>query len=378
MKVLYIITRSERGGAQIHVLDMIRMLRETAEPVLACGDEGFLTEEARTLGVEVHILPDLVHRIHPVRDGRAVLAAVALIRRIRPDIVHGHTAKAGLISRLAGVLTGTPTLYTVHSWSFVGSNSPLVRSVAIWMERAMRLCGGVVIDVCRSNFEMARKRKVVNARNHVAIWNGMPDTTEQARHHGSGPVRLLMTARFVDQKDHETLVRALGRIDGNWHLTLAGDGPKREEIEHLTQVLGLQDRIDFLGDSDQIPALLAKSDVFVLTTRYESLPLSIIEAMRARLPVVATNVGGIAELISDGVNGFLVPSANQESLREALTRLIACPEGRRRMGELGRARYERDFRLETMLGGVLALYRDLSLSKTALHHQTICALEGMR
>jgi glycosyltransferase involved in cell wall biosynthesis len=373
MKVLYIITKSERGGAQIHALDLIRMLRETAEPILACGDDGFLTEEVRKLGVEVHILPDLVHPIRPLRDARAVMAAVLLIRRIRPDILHSHTAKAGLISRIAGMLTRTPTLYTVHSWSFVGSKSVAMRSVAVWLERTMRLCGGTVIDVCRSNFEMARERKVVNARNHVAIWNGMPDTDEQSTHDGTGPIQLLMSARFVEQKDHETLVRALAGVDGDWRLILAGDGPKRPNIEALVQRLGLRARVEFPGNTDQIPTLLAQSDIFVLSTCYESLPLSIIEGMRAGLPVVATDVGGIRELVSDGVTGHLVPRADPESLRGILNRLIGCAESRRRMGELGRARYERDFRLETMFGSVLSLYGDLARSGPLPRYQRLCA-----
>jgi glycosyltransferase involved in cell wall biosynthesis len=360
MRVLTLITRSERGGAQVHVLDLIRELQESAQPILVCGDEGFLTDEARKLGVEVHILPELVHPIRPLQDLRAALATVRLIRRIQPDVIHAHTAKAGLIGRLAGMLTRTPSVYTVHSWSFVGSNSALVRSIAIWIERAMRTCGGTVIEVSHSNFELARKMRVVNAKGHVVIWNGVPDTERCAQHEDRADVRLLMAARFVEQKDQSTLLRALAGVEGRWQLTLAGDGPTRRKIEQLAHELGLQNRVQFVGDVPHVEQLMADSDIFVLSTCYESLPLTIIEAMRTALPVVATNVGGIPELVSDGVNGFLTPFGDPSGLREALLRMIDSREERIRLGRNGRKRYERDFRVSTMLGNVLSLYRDLS------------------
>lgn len=364
MKILTIITKSERGGAQIHVLDLLRMLREGATPILVCGDDGFLTMEARKLGVEVHIVPDLIHPIRPVQDARAVVAIVRLVNRIRPDVIHSHTAKAGLVGRLAGMLTRTPSFYTVHSWSFVGANSALLRTLAIWIERAMRVCGGTVIEVCHSNFQLARRMGVVNAKAHVAVWNGMPDTSHRAQHKARGPVRLFMAARFVEQKDHASLLQALAGIDVPWQLTLAGAGPLRPDMERLSSQLGLGDRVEFIGDIGGIDRLMAVSDILVLSTCYESLPLSIIEGMRAGLPVIATNVGGIPELVSDGVNGYLAPAGNPAGLREVLLRLIESPEERSRMGQHGRALYERSFRLEAMFGSVLSLYRD------ACNHQS--------
>ncbi|MFL6448762.1 MAG: glycosyltransferase family 4 protein [Bryobacteraceae bacterium] len=360
MRVLILITRSERGGAQIHVLDLIRTLQQTAQPILACGDEGFLTEEARKLGIEVHVIPELVHPIRPGKDLRAALATVGVIRKVQPDVIHAHTAKAGLIGRLAGMLTRTPSCYTVHSWSFVGCNSALVRRVAIWIERAMRICGGTVIDVCHSNFVLARKMRVVTARRHVLIRNGMPDTELRAQHRQQNTVRLLMAARFVDQKDQSTLLRALAAVHGPWQLTLAGDGPTRRTVEQLSKNLGLENRVHFVGNIGHVEQLMAEADIFVLSTCYESLPLSIIEAMRAALPVIATDVGGISELVTDGVTGHLAPLKDDSALREPLVRLIESREDRIRMGQNGRIRYERHFRLSTMVGNVLSLYRDFS------------------
>jgi glycosyltransferase involved in cell wall biosynthesis len=256
------------------------------------------------------------------------------------------------------LLTRTPAFYTVHSWSFVGTGR-LTSSFTIWLERALRFAGGTIIEVCRSNFEMARRCGVVNPSRHLTIWNGMPDTPYRAAFTAlRTPVRLLMAARLIPQKGHSFLLEALAGIEQPWQLTLAGDGPYRAALEQLSLKLGIRNRVLFTGDTDQVGSLLASSDIFVLPSQYESLPLSIIEAMRAGLPVIATNVGGVSELVTDGVTGYLVPPSDPLPLRERLCQLISFPEDRRRMGHLGRLRYERDFRVEVMAGAVLSLYRE--------------------
>lgn len=358
MKVLYLVTKSERGGAQVHVLDLIRALGNRIQPVVACGDSGFLIEECRKLGVETHVVPDLVHPVRPLKDVRAVLAVAALIRSCRADLIHGHTGKAGLIARLAGWLTKTPALYTVHSWSFVGT-SRSTASVAVWLERAARLAGGTVIEVCRSNFAMARKRGVISAAHHLMIWNGVPDTQLRARPVWGRPVRILMVARLVLHKHHSVLLRALAGIDpSSWHLTFAGDGPLRGETEDLATSLGIQDRVLFAGDTDEVASLLAQSDILVLATRFESLPLCIIEAMRAGLPVVSSDVGGVRELVTHGTTGYVVPHSDPHALQERLRELISSDQTRSRMGQMGRLQYERHFTVEKMAGAVLSLYRE--------------------
>lgn len=358
MKVLYLVTKSERGGAQVHVLDLIRALGNRVEPIVACGDDGFLIEECRKLGVETHVVPELVHPVRPVKDARCVLAVAALIRRCGADLIHGHTGKAGLIARLAGWLTRTPSLYTVHSWSFIGT-SRSTAAVAVWLERAARVAGGTVIEVCRSNFAMARRRGVVSPAHHLMIWNGVPDTELRARPAAGRPVRILMAARFVRYKQHSVLLNALAGIDpSSWQLTLAGDGPFRAEMEQLASNLGIRDRVLFAGDTDNVPSLLAETDISVLATRFESLPLTIIEAMRAGVPVIASEVGGVAELVTHGTTGYLVPHSDSQALQERLRELIASDQTRSRMGQMGRLQYERQFTVEKMAGAVLSLYRE--------------------
>jgi glycosyltransferase involved in cell wall biosynthesis len=166
-----------------------------------------------------------------------------------------------------------------------------------------------------------------------------------------------MVARFATQKDHATLLRALACIDLPWAVTLAGDGPLLAETRALAAQLGIADRIAFAGATNQVGELLARSDVFVLSTFFEGLPISILEGMRAGLPVITTDVGGSSEAVTDGLNGYLVGIGDIEGMRKRLVSLLEDASLRVRMGAASRARFEQDFRLEKTAASTLAVYR---------------------
>jgi glycosyltransferase involved in cell wall biosynthesis len=360
MKILYLITKCERGGAQSHLWTLLQLQR-SGTPVLAVGEDGFLADQAREAGVPVHILPHFVHPVRPWLDLLALREVVDLIRAEKPGLIHAHTAKAGMLARLAGLLTGTPTLYTVHGWSFIGLRSRLSRELAVWLERALSLTDQTVIDVSQSSFAMAEQLAVAPRTNHLKIWNGIADTGLRAAiaKHG-GPVRIIMIARFCPQKDHCILLEALAPLPRNWQCTLVGSGPDQDRVEACAARLGLQQQVRFLGDRDDIPELLAQSDLFVLCSNWESLPISILEAMRAGLPVIATSVGGCAELVADGVTGLLTERGNVEQLRGHLERLLASRSLLDCMGRAGRARFEAEFRVERMVQQTEAAYSRLA------------------
>jgi hypothetical protein len=135
VKILFLITWTGRGGAQIHVRDLLANLPSQYKPVLATGEPGFLCEEAARLGVPVRVIPDLVRPVRPLKDLKALFAIVRLIRKENPDIIHVHTSKAALLGRLAAFLTGTPTIFTVHTWSFDATSSAIKKGVFVLAER---------------------------------------------------------------------------------------------------------------------------------------------------------------------------------------------------------------------------------------------------
>jgi glycosyltransferase involved in cell wall biosynthesis len=359
MKILYLITRADRGGAQIHLANLIEGFGGEFEPVVGVGEEGYLTEHLRRKGVACYILPNLVHPIHPGKDLRAVADVWSLIRRTRPALVHSHTAKAGTVGRMAATLTRTPCVYTVHSWCFDEGRSWKWRVFGGLSERILEPFTDRVVNVSEATRQLARQHGLRCGRNMISIHNGLADTRFLANPGlGVEPV-VLMAARFVPLKDHASLVRAITRINVPMRVWFAGDGPTRPSVEELCQSLGVAGRVTFLGERRDIPELMSKAHIFALSTISEAFPLTVLEAMRAGLPVVATDVGGVGEAIEDGNTGYLTRPRDDEHLAEHLVKLTADPGLRVRMGAAGRRVYEARFTLKTMIGSLRSVYQDV-------------------
>jgi len=358
MKILYVITRSERGGAQIHLLDVLKSLPSGCQPIVATGEAGYLVEEARQLGVPVHHISHLRQPMSPVNDLLALREIVSVIRSEAPDLLHAHTSKAGLLGRFAGWLTRTPTVFTAHTWSFADGVSSFQRRVSIPLERFAGRISGKVITVSRANERIALRKSITARANLVTIWNGIPDSDLRAKPGTSEIPKIVMVARFAPQKDQLSLIKALSGIGAPWRLALVGDGPTRSEIEQEVQRLHLSDRIEFLGDRADVADVLATSDLFVLSTRWEGLPLSILEAMRAGLPVICSDVGGCSEAVEHGRTGFLTPPSDIGQLRDRLDRTLSSKSLLISMGEAGRERFYRDFRVESMMGKLMSVYHE--------------------
>jgi glycosyltransferase involved in cell wall biosynthesis len=170
-----------------------------------------------------------------------------------------------------------------------------------------------------------------------------------------------MVARFNEQKDQTTLLKAIAQLkDDSIHLDLVGSGPSLESCKALAKSLGIENQVSFLGDRRDVPDLLAQSQIFILSTHYEGLPISILEAMRAGLPVVATSVNGIPEEVVDGKTGFLAPRQDVQALADALHTLINSPEIRQQMGKAGREKFEQEFTVERMITETREIYEAIT------------------
>jgi glycosyltransferase involved in cell wall biosynthesis len=364
LKILYIVTRSEPiGGAQVHVRDLASaLLRWGHQPIVVTSGSGAYTGGLRAAGVQTLTLDNLGAPISPLRDLRALGEIRALLKAHRPDLVTTHSSKAGVLGRVAARSLGIPVIFTAHGWAFTPGVPPREAAVYRWVERLLAPLASRIITVSEFDRQLALAQGVSSSQKLVTIHNGIADIDPELRADPSrSPPRLTMVARFEPQKDHGTLLNALaGLKDQAWRLDLIGDGPLLAEAKALSRHLGLTDRIKFWGQRMDVDARLAEAQVALLVTNWEGFPLSILEAMRAGLPVVASAVGGIAESVRDGETGFTVPKGDVEGLQQRLKQLLADPALRVRMGRSGRQFYERNFTLTHTVERTLAVYKEVA------------------
>lgn len=374
-RVLYVITRAEMGGAQTHLVDLLRGFRGLLDMHVATGEEGYLTEAAASLGVPCTVLPDLVQPTRPWKDIKALSALRNLIGRLRPAVLHAHTSKAGTLGRLAARMHGVPAVFTAHSWAFSSGVSWKWKAVGIPTEWLAASWSARVINVSEANRRLALRHRVGREALHVTVHNGIEDNAHRANPGEDCPEpRIAMVARFAPQKNHRQLLEAAASLDRPYRLVLIGDGPLRTEMENLARSLGIASSVEFAGERRDVDRILAASHAFVLSTNWEGLPISILEALRAGLPVAASNVGGVNEMVREGHNGFLVQPGNTAALAAALDRLLAGSAMRARMGRASRARFEGEFTSESMIEKTLAVYRGV-LSGGSFHSPAVLGAE---
>jgi glycosyltransferase involved in cell wall biosynthesis len=355
--VMLLITLAEVGGAQTYVASLLPALAGRFDVTVAAHGEGPLREAAVEAGARFVHLEHVRRPINPWRDLAGLLELVRLLRRERPDILHASSSKAGVLGRLAAAGVGIPIrIFTVHGWAFAahgGFTSTLYR----WADRAVKPLTAVTVCVSENERAAGVAAGTCTARNTVVIRNAVPlDGVPRARHDRGTPV-LASVGRLKAPKDFSTLLRALAALpDASFEAVIAGDGPDRSTLEAEIGRLGIGDRVRLLGERRDIPELLGAADVFVLPSRSEGLPVSVLEAMVAGLPVVASRVGGVPELVAEGETGLLVAPGNSDELAAALKRVLADRELRRRLGTAGRARVEQQFDLDSFRRAHVDLY----------------------
>lgn len=329
------------------LLPLMRGIRDRGHEVVGVAAEGPLLAVARDEGFRIEAAP-FVRRLSPVAQIRAFRALVALLRRERPDLVHGHMPISGFLARLAARVAGVPRVaYTCHGFLF---NQP-----GPWPRRAVSLVmewlGGRMTDVFLtvSDEEAADARRLFIARGAISVRNGRdpavfhPDPAARARIRdelGVAADRIVIVAvsRLVRHKGYPELLAAMRDVPGA-ELWVVGERLATDRGEDLSPLFAeAAGRVRRLGYRSDVAAVLAAADIFVLPSHFEGLPMSIIEAMLAGLPVVATSIRGPREQVMDGVTGLLVPPGTIAPLAGALNRLVADPALRAEMGAAGRAR----------------------------------------
>jgi glycosyltransferase involved in cell wall biosynthesis len=357
MNILFIITRSDAiGGAQVHVKDLAVALQEDDHKVLVLtGASGIYNENLQQVGIESIACDSLKRTVNPIMDGKSLRYILYIINQFKPDLIAAHSSKTGILGRLASQMTKVPCVFTAHGWSFTTGIPEPNRTIYRWLEKLTTSLADKIICVSEYDRQIGLKAGM-SSEKLLTIHNGMKDvaTNLKANLAPAEPIKVAMVARFDRQKDQATLIKAFK--DLNAQLILVGDGPSLDKTKERVEQLGMSHQVSFLGFRQDIAEILAEVQIYVLISNWEGLPCTIIEAMRAGLPVVASDVGGVSEIVLDGQTGYLVPRGDAKTLRQKLNYLLSNEQARISMGIMGRQKYESQLTFQHMYKKTLSTY----------------------
>lgn len=381
IRVLRVIARLNVGGPALHVAQLAAQLDKRGyETTLVAGrvgeGEGSMEWVPDELGVRPIFVPALQREISPAADLPAVLELRRLIRELRPDVLHTHTAKAGAVGRMAAALSGRArprvVVHTFHGHVLRGYFTPwkasffrrLERTLAGMSDSLIAVSPEVRDDLVRLGVAPADKITVVRLGLDLeARANATPEARQTVRAELAIPDERFVVAwlgRMTEIKRTDDLVRAFARVRANRDadLLLVGDGPLRAKLEELADELGVATSCHFVGYQADVAAYLAAADAVALTSANEGTPVTLIEALAAERPVVSTDVGGVRDVVAED-SGFLVEPGATDAIADRLAQLADDPALRVRMGEAGRARVLERYAVPRLVDDIDALYRTL-------------------
>jgi len=383
VRVLRVIARLNMGGPALHVAYLTAGLAERGyETTLVAGSlargEDSMAFVADELGIEVERIEELHREISPLRDAVAILRLARLIRRVRPHILHTHTAKAGAVGRLAALLAGGArppiVVHTFHGHVLRGYFDPLRTAGFRQLERWLATKTTALVAVSPQvrddlvSLGVAPRERFVVVRVGIELEQRVAAERdgrgESRRVLGIGPDRFAVgwIGRMTGVKRTDDVLRAFRRLRDRGVdacLCMIGDGPDRPAVERRAHELGLMRDTLFLGYQEEVAPFYAAFDAMILPSINEGTPVSAIEALAAGRPVVATRVGGVPDVVREGEDGFLVEAGDVDALADRLARLAADPELRERLGAAGRARVIPRYSVERLVDDIDLLYRSL-------------------
>jgi len=371
--LLYVITKLELGGAQKQLLGLARLLdKERFNPFLFTCRDGFLWQEVSSInGLTLKKSRFLERSINPLKDFLVLIEICRFIKKNNIDIVHTHSSKAGILGRWAGRLAGVKVIiHTVHGWSFNDYQPWLVKRIFIWLEKISAGITDKLIVVSNHDKEKGLNCGIGSSDKYALIHYGIdyaafqPEGEDLRRGLGinADDLAVGMISCLKPQKcpqDFIKLGRLISKDMANVKFVLIGDGALRSRVKKLISSFKLERQFILTGWRKDIPGILRSLDIFVLTSLWEGMPISILEAMAASRPVIATDTGGITEVIAEGKTGFLVAPGDMDKMSEKLASLLKNKDLRVRIGNNAKNSLGQDFNLFGMAKHTQNLYADL-------------------
>ncbi|MDP8263815.1 MAG: glycosyltransferase family 4 protein [Candidatus Ancaeobacter aquaticus] len=383
IKVLHIITRLVHGGAQENTLYTVKLLDKTRYDVSLVsgpsdGDEGSLehiiTDDNE---IEFTVINELIRSPAPIKDFIALYKLFHLMRKNKYDIIHTHSSKAGILGRFAAKLAGIPIIiHTPHGHIFYGYFSAFITNIFIIFERITALFTDKIITLTHRGTEEHVMMNIAPADKFVTIYSGINirkdpfsiDINKKKQELNIAKETLVIgnIARLADIKGQKYLIEAMPEICSkvpNCCLILVGDGPAKNELLQVVHNLDIVNKVLFLGLRTDIAELISIMDIFILPSLNEGMGKVLLQSQHLGKPIIATDVGGVREIVTNGVNGFLVTSRDSGSIAQRSIELLKSDAMRTKMGDAGRANVGERFSIETMVKNIASLYEELLHTK---------------
>ena len=382
MKVCHIITRLIVGGAQENTLLTCAGLSARGHAVTLitgpdAGPEGSLLQQARAGGYQVRVASALRRAVHPLSDRRARRELAAMLADFRPDVVHTHSSKAGIIGRLAARDAGVPTIvHTIHGLSFNRTQPWPLRLLYRALERHCARFTDRLIVVADAMAAQAVAGGVAGPEKFVTIYSGMETGWYDPAHADRCAVReswgvsesgivVGAVARLFRNKGYEQLIPAMteaARAIPELRFVWVGDGAQRADYERRLEAAGIRKRVHLTGlvEPREVPRMLASMDIVVHASQWEGLPRVAVQALLMERPVISFDIDGAPEVVVPDRTGVLVPLNDTRRLAEAMIALASDPQGRERFGRTGRRLCLERFDHQVMTAAIERVYKELA------------------
>lgn len=371
VKILQIITLSEWGGAQRVVYDLVTNLPKDKFLVeVATAKGGLLVQKLREQGIKVYEVAFLQREINLLKDFKVLFALYKLIKKGKYDIVHCHSTKAGFLGRMAAKLSRVKKIYfTAHSWAFYNTKEyKKKKKLFILLQKITSpittkiICVSDKVKIDGIKNKIAKKDKLQVIKNGTDI--ALQDTKEIIRNSlniSSNKKIIIMISRLAYPKDPLLFLRTALIVKSKFKeakFMLIGGGVLMKQCKEFIKQHSLEQTVAIFGDEtpEGTRKLLKLSDIFVLCSHFEGLPITIIEAMASCLPVIASNVGGVRELVEDNKTGFLLHQQSPAELAKKIIYLLKNKNEAQKFGKLGKTKAEKEFSVSTMVKQYQNLY----------------------
>lgn len=333
IKILYLVTQSEFGGAQRYISDLVTHLPDTYLPIVAYGGEGNFIGQLKQQGIECIKIQSIVRDINPISDIQSIKDIFILCKKIRPDVVHLNSSKVSITGSIAAKLAGVPKIiYTVHGFVF-NEPLPFIKKVFyILAEKISAYFKDYLICVSKKDCETGYKYRIINKKKAVTIHHGLypidfikPTDALQKLNLPVGKQIIGTIANLYPTKGIPFFVNAAKKvttIHPNAIFVVIGSGILEQHIRQLIKKNGLEGKFILAGQIENAYRYLTAFNYFVLPSLKEGFPYALLEAMTAGLPIIATSVGGVPEIIENEKNGLIVPPANSGALADAILKLF--------------------------------------------------------